>query len=169
MALSDYTTNNAIRLLLGVADDELEDTALAEQVVMDSLGMELSMLDPKLDGDYQTAKAASPQTDQQADLCAKMRLFAAAAVAVQFLPSLPLMAPRTILHEKDSVERNLNAYQETLVRVRGEYDRFKLALSQAYATFKGLAITPPKLRVFLGVGSPDTDPVTTSNIAATGG
>jgi hypothetical protein len=159
MALSDYTTNNAIRLLLGVADDELEDTMLAEQTVMDNLSFELSQLAPTLDTDYQTAKAASPQTAPQSDLCAKVRLFATAAVAVSLLPSLPLMAPRTILHEKDSVERNLNAYQDTMQRVKLEYDRFKLALAQAYVTYQGQVITPPKLRVFMGVGSPNADPV----------
>lgn len=159
MALADYTTNSAIRLLLGVADDELDDTMLAEQTVLDNLQIELADIDAGLDAAYQGIKDAS-DTAPKKDLCAKMRLFATSAVAVQFLPTLPLLAPRTITHDKDMTQRNLDAYKDTQARVRDAYDRYKLRLQQAYVAYQGQKVNTPTLRVMLAAGNPASDPVT---------
>lgn len=160
MALADYTTNNAIRLLLGVSDDELEDDMLAEQTVLDNLQIELADIDAGLDAAYQAALAAAPQAPAQLDLCAKVRLFTTSAVAIQFLPSLPLLAPRTITHDKDMTQRNLDAYKDTQARVRDAYDRYKLRLQQAYVAYQGQKVNTPTLRVMLAAGNPASDPVT---------
>jgi uncharacterized protein (UPF0335 family) len=163
VALLDYTTYGDIRAVLGVSEDEIEDSTLSLQVYEFGLSSEIRAVSRSLVSDVATviAKEESTRTATESELLEVMTLFSTYAVARQLLTSLPLFSPKEISDGKASQTRySINPYEETIRRVETEFNRFKAELEEVYASYKSTTAQARVERTYILVSSPSTDPVT---------
>lgn len=111
MALIDYTTYAEIRAVLGVSDEELEDADLALPIRNLELEMAFDEVSPNLLDFYDIALAANPKSPSQRRLVRAVPVFAAYAVAIRLLASLPLFAPKKITDGRAEFERIADPYK----------------------------------------------------------
>lgn len=165
MVLTDYTTYDEVRAVLGVTDEELEDATLDLDVYSHNLLAELEDVSLDLPAAYTTASAldeASRSPAQQRFFSAT-RLFSVYAVAVQLAGSLPLFSPKTITDGKAGYARYADSpYKQTIEECKAQYLRARTRLISAFQTLEDGAATNVGLRPFLSVSSPSSDPVTGS-------
>lgn len=162
MALLDYTTPDAVRAVLGVSDDELEDGTLALELYSNYLQMELEDINLNLPVEYAAvaAIAEGSRTAAQQRFYIATRLFAPYSVANQLGSSLPMFGPKDISDGKATVGRFADSpYRATLEKVKKEYDRLKLRLDEMYAALTSSTVVTTS-RVLMSVSSPSSDPVT---------
>lgn len=162
MLLTDYTTYNEVRAVLGVDLDELSDNTLALEVYLRSLELELQGIAAALPADFATVKvvAEASRTASQQAFYAAVKLFAPYAVAVQLSSGLSLFAPKTVTDGKAVVTRDSSApYKAAIEECKANYSRFRVVLVNAYAAYKGSA-SVGTVRPFFVVVSPASDPVT---------
>lgn len=159
MLITDYTTYDDVRAVLGVSTDELEDTTLALETYASALLLDLEDVDVALPATY-SALPGTGRTAAQERFFVTVRLFATYAVARQLTSSLPMFGPKDITDGKAGVTRFADSpYKETIKRLQAEYDRYRTRLEKAYAglTAGAYTLTVP---TFLSVASPTSDPVT---------
>lgn len=162
MALTQYTTYDSIRAVLGVTTDELEDGTLALELYWNQLAVELDDLSLNLQSDYTTvlALAEETRTDAQRRFYQATQLFAAYAVANMLGSGLPMFGPKDISDGKATVSRFADSpYKATLDRVQKDYNRMKGRLLAAHAGLNSSSITTVS-RTYMAVSVPTTDPVT---------
>lgn len=164
MALTDYTTYDAIRAVLGTTEDELEDGTLALEMYSTYLRMEFEDIHLNIPAEYVTVAGIqeATRTVAQQRFYEVSRLFAAYAVAHQLRTSLPMFGPKDVSDGKATTGRFADSpYKVTLENVRKEYDRLKTRLGTAFAALSASSTTTPTRNLF-GISSPATDPVTGS-------
>lgn len=164
MAIIAYTSYDEVRAVLGVSSDELEDATLGLSIYADNLQAEFQDLSASLITDYTTiaAKDSSSRTSDEQWFYQVTRLFAAYAVARQLSTSLALFGPKDISDGKATMGRFADSpYKEVIKRVSSDYERARVRLEKAYAAVKSSALNTTT-RIFLGVASPSSDPVTGS-------
>lgn len=112
MALTDYTTYDEVRAVLGVAEDELENETLALPIYATVLEEDLGDLAPTLLTNYTVIKALDPAqiSPDQARFLRLVAVWAAYDVAMQCLGSISMFAPKTIESDKDKEERIQDPY-----------------------------------------------------------
>jgi len=160
--LTDYTTYDEIRAVLGVSTDELEDEVLALPLYASHLQGELEDVALALPSAY-IAVITIPEasrTDVQQRFALATALFSAYAVAKQLSASLPLFSPKDITEGKASVARFGNdPYKVVIAAVQKDYDRLRMRLNAAYAAQQSLALNVTA-RSYLSVAVPGNNPVT---------
>lgn len=163
MALSDYTTPDNIRAVLGVEDDELKDETLSLEVYEFGLRQELDLIDLDLADDYATIADLDSKTDTQRRFYEACRMFATYAVAKSLLSALPLMAPKEITDGKAATSRFAqDPYKETTKAVTSWYEIHKQRLEDAYDLLNASPVSEIQLPTMMLVGVPTNDPVTGS-------
>lgn len=164
MQLTDYTTYADVRGVLGVSDDELEDSTLALGVWSDQLALELDEIGANLRTDFDTVVAideASRSAAQQ-KFYRTTRLFAAYEVANQLGSGLPMFGPKDITDGKASFSRFSDSpYKQTLKEVKAKYEEFLQKLTTAHAALSSATVSTTTRVLFAGVGQA-VDPVTGS-------
>lgn len=161
--LTDYTTYAEIRATLGVNVDEISDATLALEMYATNVERELDGIDSDLATDYATVKAIveASRTAAQQKFYLAVRLFVPYAVGVHLASSLPLFSPKQVTDGKAAMTRYADSpYKVAIEECKKNYDTFKVYLEDKYAVYGGGAETATALRPFMGVVSPDTDPVT---------
>lgn len=121
MAFIAYTSANDIRAVLGVDDDELTDATISAQSYDDKVTLSLARAYPDSDPEatYATCSSASSPTRDQKLYCSAFRQFVLMSFAEAFIPSLPLMAPKSVGDNKVSVERFAgNPFESTIRSIR---------------------------------------------------
>lgn len=162
MVLIDYTTPSDIRAILGVTDEELEDSTLELDVYAISLEGELEDVSVNLPSQYATVSAISEasRTDAQRRFYQATRLFATYAVAQQLGSSLPMFGPKDISDGKATVSRFADSpYKQTLEEIKRQYKVTRRRLEDAFAAVNLSTASTKVFRTFLSVSSPSTDPV----------
>ncbi len=164
MAITDYTSYAEIRGVLGVSDDELEDTTLSLDVFADNLVMELEGISTSLPDEYATVSdiLEDDRTAVQQRFYRLTRLFSTYAVGKQLGSSLPMFGPKDITDGKASISRFADSpYRTVQKEIRDKYDDLRAKLAEAYATLSYSTATVTRRVMMAGV-SLSTDPVTGS-------
>ncbi len=157
--ITDYTTYDDIRAALGVSTDDLEDTTLALTLYSDYLQGELEDVALTLPATYASIKLLPSPTEVQERFLRTCSLFAVFAVSKQLTAALPLFAAKQVGDGKAVVQRFDNPYLETIKAVNEQYGKTKNRLVSALALV-GASSASSSPAVYLGVVSPNIDPVT---------
>lgn len=158
--LSDYTSNDEIRAVLGVSDDELADTTLDLPLYLLQLEMQIEGVAVGLIAEYFDSKAAVTPTPLQQRLVTVVQVFSAYATAKTLLSSLPLFAPRRITDGRAEVERFNDPFAMVREGVESYLDSLEDML-EALAIELGLILPPVKtVRSYAGISPLATNPVT---------
>lgn len=162
--LAPYTTNDNVRGLLGVSDEELTDAVLDLAVYSQGLMRELRKVDTGLPALF-TSIEGTPEVDrspEQAALHEAVQFFAAHAVAIQAGAPLGLLAPKRLTDDKAGFERFADSpYRDVLARLTNALADARQALLEALAALNDTVIAPPVLAVRHMIGVKRSyDPVT---------
>lgn len=106
MALTNYTTYDQVRALLGVHDKELTDQVLSLPMYNTLLEMELLAVDADLITQYESARAAAIPSTLQRRFVDVVSLYATYVVGVQALVSAPYFAEKRMSDGNAEKERN---------------------------------------------------------------
>lgn len=157
--LTDYTTYNDIRAVLGVSEDDLTDTTLALQIYEDYLTQELEDVDIDLPDTYTTTAALPAPTAAETRFVKACSLFATFSVARTLTASLPLFAAKQITDGKAQVSRFDNPYKDAIKSINEQYEVLKTRLIAALGAI-GTITTAATVQRYFAVISPSVDPVT---------
>lgn len=122
MALTDYTSYAEIRTVLGVTEQEIEDSELALGIRTLELEMDFDRVHPNLATVYDLHKA-NPTTQPQRRLVRAVPVFAAYSVALRLLASVPVFAPKKITDGRAEVERIADPYKHLRAELGASYDQ----------------------------------------------
>jgi len=157
--LTDYTTYNDIRAVLGVSEDDLTDTTLALQIYEDYLTQELEDIDITLPDTYTTTAALATPTAAETRFVKACNLFATFSVAKTLTAALPLFAAKQITDGKAQVSRFDNPYKDAIKSINEQYETLKTRLIAALGAI-GTTTTAATVQRYFAVISPSVDPVT---------
>lgn len=165
MDLTAFLTYDEVRAVLGVSQDDIEDSTLALDVykygLLDAFEeMEVSPLEAYLsiyEGDPAQMEAVEFR------LYRAVRLFAVYQVARELLGALPMFAPKEHTDGKASAVRfSADPYKDTKKSVEQRYEQQLQRLANAIAAYNSTAKVERAIRpYFIGVAS-GSDPVTGS-------
>lgn len=157
--LTDLTSYESVRAVLGLTTLELPNTLLAAEVYDLVMETEILALGSNLYTDYTTATGES--TAEAEAFVRATRLFATHAVAFKCVESLPLTATKAITDGKAGVYRDGNSpYKQAIEKITSAYFLTKRGLQEAYAAYNNESIAEIPTVTILSVSSPDYDPVT---------
>ena len=162
MALLPYTTNNEVRAILGVTDNELSDDALGLGVYERNLKRELRDAGTNVTPIFRDFLAipASSRSETQIEFIEAVQVFSTYAVARQLGSALPMFAPKEMGDGKSVMQRfGVSPYQDTLKTIETMYNRAQLHLVSAYAAVQSMT-GQTQLRSYMVVSSPSSDRVT---------
>jgi len=161
MALTEFTTPDSIRSVLGVSAKELEDTTLLQKryetmLIEDVLALHAQMLE-----DFRTTFALPTKTDDEQRFLDLFEAFAAHQVAKQCLGSIEMFAPRRITDGKSELERSTDPYKRLRDDVAAVLNILRIRLREAYARINPDATPPaPAERLAAIVSTPAFNPIT---------
>lgn len=162
MPLSDYTSPEAVRSVLGVSDEELDDATIGLELHVAGLEYDLITVGGTAITAYATAVAAGDTGSQaEKDLVRAVRYFSAFATARHLATALPMFGLKDMTDGKASGSRFADSpYRAVLERMERQYSVARALLSGALSAFNQ---QPAKVsnypRVFV-IGTPAYDPVT---------
>ena len=156
--LSQFTSSDEIRAVLGVTPEELEDITLELPSYLRNLQFELEDIAPTLEASYLAIAALPSRSTAQQKLYDVMQAFAPYATARLLLTSLSLFAPKVITDGRASTERVVDPFSDVRDGVDAGYfslkERLKSSLIAlgttvsstsrvfAYSVSAGLSINP---------------------------
>lgn len=161
MLLSNYTSFDEVRAVLGVSIDELSDATLSLNLYVFNLALELDEVDLGVASYYAPfiTVPAVKKTDIRFSQC--VSLFSAYAVARQACAALPMFGPKEQTDGKSSLVRFANdPYKITIARINEQYQKAKVALDVAYSATQAVTAPPVSTRPYLSVVLANYDPVT---------
>jgi hypothetical protein len=173
MSLLSYVASyGEVRVLLGVSEDELDDTMLSYTVFRRSLEEGLNEIDEALTkatgtliAQFKTVSAIAnaSRTAAQQRFFDNVQVYASYHVASDLADSLPQFSPKTISDGKAMVQRHADSpYKIVIDGVRIGKARALARLKRAYATQLGdtpvSSVVTPIAALY--ISSPDADPVT---------
>lgn len=162
MSLTDYTSYNEVRAVLGVSDEELEDATLALPIYAQQLEIELESVYVSLPSMYDAIKAIVPpatKTSKEQKLFDIVQVFSAYATGKILLVSAPRFAPKRISDGRAEVER----VSDPFATLRDDLDEALIALrTRLIAALEdlGVAFNPATARVYFGVAGLAVNPIT---------
>lgn len=161
MALSDYTSCDQIRAVLGVEAKELSDETLALPIYENGLLQDLDEIDIGLNAEILAVSSMEEgRSEAQVRLLRNAELFAPHCVAFHLTTSLPMFAPKNIGDGKATLARFSDApYRDTVRKVTTAYERYKTSLSAAYKALISSSLTT-QVRQYSIVSGLAIDPVT---------
>lgn len=143
MSLAPYTTNDDVRGVLGLSNEELVDETLRLSIYELNLVSALKKVGANILTDFGVVVDISPatRTATQAAFHDALVLYAPYAVALQLGGALPLIAPKLISDGKASMSRFSEApFQQMLGRLQVDHDRYLNDLIEAYAGYSGSTV-----------------------------
>lgn len=112
MAVTDYTTSASVRAVLGVAEEELEDTTIESTVFGTRLDETFYGMNASLPDDFLTIGALGAPSTLQIRFLNLVEAFAAYQVAGFLLGSVALFAPQEIEASRDRFARVADPYKD---------------------------------------------------------
>jgi hypothetical protein len=158
MDITEFTTYDEVRAVLGVPAKELPDSVLSLPLYAKTLRANLTAFGSNILTDYATAKA-SYTTATEVNFCDAFELFSLYDVAWSVCDALPSLSPRTITDGKAMVQRQLDSYKAVLSAVQARRATYSDALKETYSVVGGSTTSSYTPSLF-SIGSPDFDPVT---------
>lgn len=158
--LTDFTSYDEIRAVLGVSDEELEDVTLALPLYSNTLSFDLFDISPTAESLYQTIRALPPSslTVPQQRFLSVAQVFSAYAVSRTLLTSIALFAPKRITDGRAETDRVTDPFKDLRDDVNAGYQSLKSRLVDALAGL-GEVLTPATSRVYATTAGLATDPV----------
>ena len=164
MALTPFTSNDDVRGLLGVSDEEMADAVLDLAVYSQGLLRELRKIDIGLPALFTTVDAipALDRTPEQGALHEAVQFFSTHAAALQAGAPLGLIAPKRLTDDKASFERFADSpYRDVLARLSNSMADARRAVEEALAALNNTTVVASVLGVRHMVAVPRSyDPVT---------
>ena len=164
MALTPFTSNDDVRGLLGVSDEEMADAVLDLAVYSQGLLRELRKIDIGLPALFTTVDAipALDRTPEQGALHEAVQFFSTHAAALQAGAPLGLIAPKRLTDDKASFERFSDSpYRDVLARLGNSLADARRAVEEAMAALNNTTVVASVLGVRYTVAVPRSyDPVT---------
>ena len=157
--LTDFTTYDTVRAVLGVSDEDLEDTTLALPLYYQHLSLDLDSIASTAKGIYETILLNPTPTPLEEKYKDVMQLFSAYATAKNLLGSLALFAPKSISDGRASLDRFPDPMDDLKEGVETMYAKLRaklLGLLDEMGTPIGASISRP----YFGVSALGYDPVT---------
>lgn len=149
--LTDYTTPETVRALLGINKFEVTDAQLALPVYATVIDESFEDLNTSLSANY-AAVTVVPENDRttvQRRFLAAAKIYAALAVALALLPTLPMAAPRKVGDGDAVQERIQNPYDLLVENLRNSMLAMGLKLLALLAlidpTAPGAPVVPPRV------------------------
>ena len=165
LKITDIVLHAELRAALGVSDDELPEDVLSLEMYRLNLNAEIQAVSSDLEAAYVVVSKIEEKdrSAKEQTLFMATALFGLYAVALHLTESLPIFSPKTISDGKATFSRYSDSpYKETIASIKARYAARKEALIEALAEYEGTTATAVELPAYLGVSSPDTDPVTGS-------
>lgn len=163
MALSDYTTPQEIRAVLGVSRTELTDETLALSIYATMATLALEDISVNLPTNFSSVSALPSPTTQQRRFLDLVKLFVPYQIAKELLVSLPLFAVSQLSDGRAEFQRNALQLED----IKDGVDATLLSLRyRLVATYSSLypsesvasaTITQPSITVSTGLA---VNPVT---------
>lgn len=146
--LTPFTTNDDVRALLGVSDEELTDGVLDLTVYSQGLMRELRKIDVGLPALFTSLAEADTRTAAQDALVEAVTFFSTHAVAVQAGVPLGLLAPKRLTDDKSGFERFSDSpYRDVLARLGTTMADARQAVIEALALLNEMPVVAPMLMV----------------------
>lgn len=120
-ALTDFATYDEIRAVLGVSDEELEDSTLALPMYLKILQMEFADMAETLESQYLTIKASPAPTAVEQKFLDVVSVFSAYAISKNLLTSMPLFAPKRITDGRAETDRVTDPFEGVKSGVNSTY------------------------------------------------
>lgn len=161
--LTQYTSFDEIRAVLGVAEEELEDSVLVRPIYEAELYEDLEDTGTGLVDLFITVSAIpyTDRSDVQKRFYKLVRVFSAYSVARTLLTSLPYFAEHRVEDGRAAKERITDPYALTAAGVNASFAAMRLKLSAVFVALSGSG-TPltTQVRVYTLATGLATDPVT---------
>lgn len=140
--LTDFTSYDEIRAVLGVSVDELEDATLALPIFFTSLVFDLTDLADDMDTVYLTIAAlpAVERSTAQQRFHDVAQLYSAYSTSKQLLTSLPLFSPKKMLDGRAEFDRQADPFEDVRAGVIEGLSQAKKRLLSLYAAVT--SVTP---------------------------
>jgi hypothetical protein len=161
--LTDFTSPETIRALLGVHELELEDAELLQPIHAFTVTEGLLDIGGAVQTQYAVIAALAPssRTATQTRYYETVRFYSAALVAQAVLPALPMFAPQSLEDEKDKMKRFDGALDAIKDSLNATLTNLKAKIVALIAVLVPGAITVTAVkRSFVSATGIATDPVT---------
>jgi hypothetical protein len=161
--LTDYTSYDEVRAVLGVSVEELEDQTLSLPLYVRMLTFELTDLASDMVDQYLAvwALTASARTSAQQKFFDVVQLYSAYSASKHLLTSLPLFAPKRITDGRAEFERQIDPFADTRMGVLAGFYATRKRLLSLYEALTSTTVAvetyTPGFTVSTGIA---TDPVT---------
>ncbi len=161
MALTDYTTYDEVRAVLGVAEEELEDVTLALPIYETLLEEDLADLSPNMEANYTAVKGLPTPSPNETRFLRLISAWSAYRVAIHLLSPLAMFGPKVIESDKDKEERIQDPYAALREQVPVAANVLKGRILALYAIlFPGESQPVPVDVISVVVVGLGTDPIT---------
>lgn len=162
--LTDFTSYDEIRAVLGVSPKEVSDSTLALPLYARTLVFELTDMASDMDTVY-LAISALPSVDRstvQQRFYDVVQLYSAYSTSQQLLSSLPLFSPKRITDGRAEFDRQADPFEDVKVGVVEGLHQARRRLLTLYSTVTSVTISSPNIvaPVFAIATGLATDPVT---------
>ena len=160
--LTEFTSYEEIRAVLGVSPEELEDVTLSMPLYEQLLKLEIESVGVGIVAAFQTVSVLSPpaRTAPQQLLYDVARLYSAYAIANHLLTSLPYFGELRIQDERAQKERVSDPYEKTKIGVQAWLANLRLRLSAAFVAVVGGTAVSRTVRTLTVATGIALDPVT---------
>lgn len=159
-AMTDFTSYDSIRAVLGVAIEEIPDATCGNVIYLTQLTERLLAINSTLTADYIALLPGPPVAATDLRFFNLVQTYAAYYVAGRMVGSLPLFAAKTIADQQETAERVVNPFDGLKDDIDFTIGSLLTLLGDAYAAVKSTtaaAVTPRVLVVSTGLA---LDPVT---------
>ena len=158
-ALTDFTSYDEVRAVIGVSDEELEDNTLALPLYIIKLQMDLEDLSVDLEALYLAAKTSASPSAVEQKLVDVVSVFSAYAVAQHLLTSLPLFAPQRITDGRAETGRVADPFEGVREGVTSTLQLLKQRISKLLELL-GQQVAVTTARVYTRTAGLAVDPIT---------
>jgi len=160
--LTQYTTFDEVRAVLGVSDEELEDEVLVQPFYERQLIIDIEDVDAGIPDAFDTVSAIpyASRTKVQKRFYDLVQLFSAYAIGRTLLMSMPYFAELRVQDGRSEKQRVKDPFEFTRDGVQAGFVAARQSLLAAYAAATGGSVTTRVTRTLLTSTGLATDPVT---------
>jgi hypothetical protein len=156
----DYASYDSIRAVLGVSQDEIEDSTIDLPLYEVLLSEDLRGMYSTLEADYHTVRAVATPSAAETRFVKILQTYAAYQVAYTLLGSVIMFAPKNISDGKASVERVDKPFAVLDANVSRTLSYVRDRLLDAYQAYNPIKVAPATVTRSMIVSTSLSDPVT---------
>ena len=157
--LTQFTSYDEIRAVLGVSDEELEDTTLALSMYPRLLEMDLRDISSGLVDQYLAIYALAIKTPEEQKLLDVVSVFSAYAISKHLLTALPLFSPKRITDGRTDTDRVADPFETVREGVNSMYPILRGRVKAALQAL-GTPVTVAAPRLYFSAVGLATNPIT---------